>query len=96
MLMAPSSAMNSINLTWRVSSSAPATGYFISFKRTDISSDLTPQWVFIEGATTTSHTLSNLLGGTNYDITLRLVDNFGVSNEESTDASTSEGSKCMV
>ena len=87
--------MNSINLTWSVSSSVSVTGYFLSFKRTDISSDLTPQWVFIEG-TTTSHTLNNLLGGTNYDITLRLVDNFGVSNEESTNASTSEGSKCMV
>ena len=95
MLMVPSSAMNSINLTWSVSSSVSVTGYFLSFKRTDISSDLTPQWVFIKGATT-SHTLNNLLGGTNYDITLRLVDNFGVSNEESTNASTSEGSKCMV
>ena len=95
MLMVLSSAMNSISLTWSVSSSASATGYFISFKRTDIPLDLTPQWVFIE-ATTTSHTLSNLLGGTNYGITLRLVDNFGVSTEESTNARTSEGSKCMV
>ena len=95
MFMSPSSTKDTISLTWNVSSPAFVTGYFISFKRTDVSSDLTPQWVFIEGATT-SHTLSNLLGGTNYDITLRLVDNFGVSNEEPTNASTSEGSKCMV
>ena len=85
--------MNSINLTWN--DDASATGYFLSFKRTNISADLTPQWVFIEGATT-SHKLSNLLGGTNYSITLRLVDSFGVSDEESTSASTSEGSKCMA
>lgn len=96
MLTSPSSTNDTINLTWNVSSPASVTGYFISFKRTDVSSDLTPQWAFIKGATTTSHTLSNLLVGTNYDITLRLVDNFGVSNEESTNARTSEGSKCMV
>ena len=95
MFSASSSDLSSIDLTWNVSSSASATGYFLSFKRTNISADLTPQWVFIEGETA-SHTLSNLLGGTNYNITLRLVDSFGVSDEESTSASTSEGSKCMV
>ena len=68
-----SSTMDTINLTWSVSGSPNETGYFISFKRTDITTNLTPQWTFIEGPAT-SHTLSGLLGGTNYDITLRLVE----------------------
>ena len=73
MLQSPSSTMDTINLTWSVSDSPNEMGYFISFKRTDITTNLTPQWIFIEGPAA-SHTLSGLLGGTNYDITLRLVE----------------------
>ena len=93
--MSPSSTLNAINLTWNASGYPPETSYFISFKRTDITSDLTPQWIFVEG-TAASQTLTDLLGGTNYNITLRLVEGPSLSPEESTTATTSEGSKCVV
>ena len=93
--MSPSSTLNAINLTWSTSGSPDETSYFISFKRTDIASDLTPQWIFVEGPAT-SQTLTDLLGGTNYNITLRLVEGSSVSREEFTTATTSEGGKCVV
>ena len=86
--------LSTISLTWMVGGSPDETGYFISYRRTDLAG-LTPQWVFIEGVAT-SHTLMGLLGGTNYDITLRLVEGIGVSDELSTSARTMEGSECVV
>ena len=93
--MSSSSTLNTIDLTWSTSGSSEEMGYFISFKRTDITSDLTPQWIFVEGSTT-SQTLTGLLGGTDYNITLRLVEGSSVSPEEFTTATTSEGGKCVV
>ena len=93
--MSSSSTLNTIDLTWSTSGSSNETGYFISFKRTDITSDLTPQWIFVEGSTT-FQALTGLLGGTNYNITLRLVKGSSVSPEEFTTATTSEGGKCVV
>ena len=87
--------MDTIDLTWSVSGSPNETGYFISFKRTDIPANVTPQWIFTEGPAT-SHNLGGLLGGTNYDITLRLVEGFGASDELSINARTNDGSKCVA
>ena len=94
MLSVSSSTVSNISLTWSVEGSPNETGYFISYQRTDLAG-LTPQWVFIEGVAT-SHTLMGLLGGTNYDITLRLVEGTGVNDAVPTSASTMEGSECVV
>ena len=95
MFTSSSSTLNTIDLTWNTSGSPDEMGYFISFKRTDITSDLTPQWIFVNRSTA-SQTLSGLLGGTNYNITLRLVEGSSVSPEVFITATTSEGGKCVV
>lgn len=94
MFSGSSTAVDTISLSWSVNGSSNETGYFIRYQRADLAA-LTPQWVFIEGVAR-SHNLTDLLGGTNYNITLTLVEGAEVSNEVTTSASTSEGSKCVV